>query len=104
MIGYAFEIFRLEPVLLGRAGRDGDPGNSVFGIDLERRQRIAQEMKTPHRHRRVKASVHLLRLDTRGEELAGHAEAARGGVAEAKSAGISEKRDIESARDVGRDL
>src|SRR5947209_137777 len=86
----SLEIFRLESVLFGGAGSNGDPGYSVLWIDFQRRQCVAQQMQTTDRHRGIKPPVHLLRLDSRCDQLPGDAEATRSRVAEAEPAGIGQ--------------
>src|SRR5437868_4191792 len=100
MLGDPLEILRPQPVLLRGSCSDRDPGYSVFRIDLQCGQRITQQMQSTNRHRGIKSAVHLLGLDARCDQLTRDAQAAGSRVAESESAGVSEKRHVESARDV----
>src|SRR5687767_15761998 len=77
MLSDPLEVLILETVLFGWSRRDGDPRDTVLGIDLQSGERVAEEVEPAHRHRRVKPAVHLLRLDTGGNQLSGNAETAR---------------------------
>src|SRR6476659_8859127 len=100
MLRDPLQILRLEPVLLRCSGCDRNPGDAVLRINLERRQRITQQVETTNRHRCVKPAVHLLGLDSRSDQLSRDAEAARGGVAEAEATSVGQQRNVERARNV----
>src|SRR6185503_14924490 len=70
----------------------------------ERTQRVAQECESSGGHRRVNSAVHLLRVDTGGEQLAGNGVCARSRVAEPKAAGVGEDRGVQSGCDWLREL
>jgi hypothetical protein len=61
-------------------------------------------VELPRRHRGVHAPVHLLRVDPRGEQLAGDGVAARRGVGVAEAAGVGEDRHVEPRGDRRRQL
>ncbi len=74
------------------------PGEAPLRLDDERLERLGEEPRTALGGTRVDLEVDLLGVDARLEQLGGHPERPRPGIAEAEPAGIGEDADVESPR------